>query len=270
MHHTRTWLLVSLLVLGVGGSFLLKGQAPTTPTVSAPTITPNLVTVNTPTALMSTVSISDPTLNPTTVELLRVNSNGTSAVVGRMRDDGQDGDKKAGDRIFTATFTVSEPRESQIHLQATASFKGTVKAYSPASYVDVWALYSAPAGAFQLNTPPNLAGDYRISSRGGQEVILVNVNPVSPDRAIVMAIQIFNIAASTSTISDVVLQRMNPQGIISSEPFLDGLLVEADTLSRYHFFQYHPATGKAIEVYGADVGFLRSQDFSKMVSTLRY
>ena len=77
-----------------------KGPPPENPTISAPTVTPNIIAVNTPSVLTATVSIPEPTFNPASVELLRVNANGSSSVVAQMRDDGKGDDQKPGDKIF--------------------------------------------------------------------------------------------------------------------------------------------------------------------------
>src|SRR5262245_53956889 len=99
-----TVLTVAALLLVGGGAWWLQAQAPTTPSVAPPTLTPNLVKVNTPTEITATVFIPDPTLNPSSVDLLRVTSAGSTSLVAQMLDNGGNGDQKPGDKIFTGKF----------------------------------------------------------------------------------------------------------------------------------------------------------------------
>lgn len=144
MHRTLRWVVVCLLIVGACSMWLLGGQPPATPTVSAPTIKPNLITVNTPTTLVVTVSIPDPTLNPTSVELIRVNANGTSAVVAEMEDKGKTGDQKPGDKVFTATIKLNEVQIDTLGFQVAATFRGKTRTLSAIQKFPVLAPYTIP------------------------------------------------------------------------------------------------------------------------------
>ncbi len=124
--YTRSFRLVLVLLL-VGGLWWLQAKVPAPPVVSAPTITPNLVIVNTPTLLTATVHIPDPTLNPANVDLIRINASGASNVVAQMVDNGQNGDQKPGDKIFTARFTLREPQVGKMGFQVSAAFRGKMR-----------------------------------------------------------------------------------------------------------------------------------------------
>jgi hypothetical protein len=129
MDKRSLWFILPLLLLG-GDAWWLSAQAPINPVVSAPTITPGIVVINTPTLVTATVSIPDPTLNPSHVTLLRVAPDGTSSVVASMVDNGQNGDKKPGDRVFTAQFTLNETSPKTFAFQVSAVFRGQNKTLS--------------------------------------------------------------------------------------------------------------------------------------------
>src|SRR6266850_304242 len=101
-----------------------KGPPPENPTISAPTATPNIIAVNTPTEVTATVYIPDPTLNPVSVELLRVNADGNMSKVADMRDNGQGGDQKPGDKVFTARVTITQRAQEVFVFKVLAAFRG--------------------------------------------------------------------------------------------------------------------------------------------------
>ena len=263
---------LAIAVLAVGAVWLRAAPPVAAPTVGTLTATPNLNTVNVPTTVTFTIPITDPTLLPGGVNLLRLGATGTQpTILGIMHDDGLNGDLVQGDKVFTSVLNLNESQVGTISLQASVAFRGQIRrTLSAPTALAIWNQFQDAQSGLELNIPPGLSGDSRASSRGGEEIILVNANPASPDLAVAFAIQVFTVSPSTLTIQDVVVQRINPIGILSSSELNGGLLVESDTLWHYHFFQYHPITGKAIEVYGADVDFLQSENFSKMVSSMRY
>src|SRR5690349_16805202 len=124
MRKLSLLLVASGVLLLVGGDvWWLKAQAPNTPTIPAPILLPNVLTVNAPTRIVATVLITDPTLNPASVELYRINA-GQSVLVGKMNDEGRDGDQKPGDRVFTITFTLNEGQVGLFGFQVSAAFRG--------------------------------------------------------------------------------------------------------------------------------------------------
>ncbi|MCC6396714.1 MAG: PEP-CTERM sorting domain-containing protein [Bacteroidetes bacterium] len=116
----------AVLLLG-GGLWWLRAAPVTPPPVSAPTATPNIVTVATPTPVLFTVSIPEPTLNPASVNLLRVNLDGSSTVIAQMLDNGQNGDEKSGDKVFTARLTLNEVQPGTLGFQVSAAFRGVIR-----------------------------------------------------------------------------------------------------------------------------------------------
>jgi hypothetical protein len=89
--------------------------------------TPMTAIIGTPTQITVTASISDPTLIPASVDLLQLNPDGTTNILGTLHDDGLNGDASAGDLVFTLLVTLNAPTASQIQLQVSAAFKGTLQ-----------------------------------------------------------------------------------------------------------------------------------------------
>ncbi len=96
------------------------------PTLGAISITPQIVTVSSPTVVVVSVSIPDPSVIPTGVNLLRVSADGASVSLGQFRDDGLEGDRRAGDSIYTIRTTVNEAAAGQVSLQVSAAFRGVL------------------------------------------------------------------------------------------------------------------------------------------------
>lgn len=119
-------LLGGVLLLGGAGVFWYL-QAFQAPAIPAPTAVPNLVTVNTPTQVLFTVSIPQPTLNPASVNLLRIKSDGSSTIVAPLVDNGQNGDQKPGDKVFTARLTLNETQPGTFGFQVSAAFRGILR-----------------------------------------------------------------------------------------------------------------------------------------------
>ncbi|MCW5976491.1 MAG: hypothetical protein KIT09_00365 [Bryobacteraceae bacterium] len=134
------------------------------PTIPAPTATPQIITIGTSTQVLFTVYIPDPTLNPSSVNLLRVNANGSSTIVANMLDNGKNGDKKPGDKIFTTRLTLREAKAGELKFQASAAFKGVLRrALSPLAVLAVWNSTTTSPGV-TVNYP---AGWISISENNG-------------------------------------------------------------------------------------------------------
>jgi hypothetical protein len=116
-----------VVLLAAGGLVWLRAAPGDPPPVGAPTAIPNIITVGTPTPVVFIVSIPDPTLNPASVNLLRVAANGSSTVVAQMLDNGQNGDQKPGDKVFTARLTLNETTPAELKFQVSAAFKGIIR-----------------------------------------------------------------------------------------------------------------------------------------------
>ncbi len=133
MHKALLIITIGLLLVGGSIWWLQAGQTQSTPpAIAAPTATPNVITVSTSTQVLFTVSIPEPTLDLASVNLLRINADGTSTVVAPMVDNGQNGDQKPGDKMFTARLTLNEPQAGDLRFQVSAAFRGILRrALSP-------------------------------------------------------------------------------------------------------------------------------------------
>jgi hypothetical protein len=88
--------------------------------------TPTTAVISTPTQVTVTASITDPALISNGVNLLQLNADGTTTILGTLNDDGINGDAYAGDKIFTILVTLNSASSSQIQLQVSAAFKGSL------------------------------------------------------------------------------------------------------------------------------------------------
>ena len=137
-------LILTGLLIGVGSWSLRAAPTPgngppaNPPSVPQPTLVPGIVAVNTPTLLTASVFMPDPTLNPAKVQLIQVGSDGQMSVVSQMRDDGQQGDLKAGDKVFTAQLSVTETRPGAIAFLVSAVFRGQDQVRSNSTSISVW------------------------------------------------------------------------------------------------------------------------------------
>jgi hypothetical protein len=118
-----------VLVLAVAGATALVAQrGGPQPAFGALAASPPNFVFNTPTTVTFTISIDTPTLNPTTVELQRVDSAGNLiAPVGRMFDNGSNGDAKPGDKVFSLRTSINEPAAVQMYYRVSAAFRGLIR-----------------------------------------------------------------------------------------------------------------------------------------------
>jgi hypothetical protein len=93
------------------------------PAINAPHASPLAVPRNTPTTITLTVVITDPSLIVGSVNLLRTDGS-EPVILATFHDDGINGDVTGGDGIFTAVITLNESAVTNVHLQASAAFKG--------------------------------------------------------------------------------------------------------------------------------------------------
>jgi hypothetical protein len=96
----------------VAGSFGQTGAAPTT------------IAVNSPTLVTFTSRITDPKLKKRSVILLRLDASGKpSDILGRLKDDGLNGDAVANDGVYTLQTTLNESSLGQVGFRVAARFK---------------------------------------------------------------------------------------------------------------------------------------------------
>lgn len=134
--------------------------------------------------------------------------------------------------------------------------------------INVWPTFASGLG-ISFKYPPSLNAMTR-DTRYGSEIVLIDLNPASPDLAVSFALQLFSVSSLTPTITDVIGERLPPVAIIAVQPLFDGMLVESDDLLHFHYFQYSPTTKTAVDVYGATEAFFKSTVFNTFVSTLRF
>src|SRR2546430_6087118 len=106
------------------------------PTVSTPSVSPDVVPVGTTTVVTITTEITDPGFIPGSANLQRLDANGrVVAVVGTLRD--------AGGNKLTMSVPLSESVPGSIFLRVSAAFRGLLKrVFSPVIVITVSA---APA-----------------------------------------------------------------------------------------------------------------------------
>ncbi len=104
------------------------------------TIAPPITWVNESTEITILAAIPyDPTLITSSVTLVRLNASGAPvATVGRLYDDGTNGDTVSGDSIYTGKLTVQEGQPNTLKFKVSVAYKGTMKrVLSEVAVVDV-------------------------------------------------------------------------------------------------------------------------------------
>lgn len=128
--RTRVLLTVGILVvaLGLGVSLVAfqqqrSQQSPASP-FSQLSVTPAYIVVGTSTQVLFTAKVADRQLKKRSVVLLRLDSAGKpSDLLGRLRDDGTNGDLKAGDDIYSIRVSLTETAVRPVPLAVAAWFK---------------------------------------------------------------------------------------------------------------------------------------------------
>jgi len=126
MKRVLIYVAIGILALA-SGALVARLRAQPVATVPAPIITPEVIPVDTPTEVTVTVSISDARVIPTGVNLLRVNGIGSPTNLGRMYDDGTNGDGSPGDGVFSRSLTLHEHQPGAVQLQVSAAFRGILR-----------------------------------------------------------------------------------------------------------------------------------------------
>jgi len=164
----RIWLTALCVCLIVVGTFVCLGaQGGPQPAFGQLVPSPLNFVFKTPTTVTFTIRIDTPTLNPTTVDLQRVDANGRLlAVVGRMNDNGHDGDVRGGDKIFTKKVVVNEATIGRLYFRVAAAFRGNMpNAASAPILIDVWNATTSSSFAISIPYPPTwTAAPARLSS----------------------------------------------------------------------------------------------------------
>lgn len=122
----RKYLVVAISIVAIvtAGAVWLAAQGPLAK-IGQAAVSPTNTVLNTPTSVIFTALIDTATLNPTTVELLQVNADGSLVrSVGRLYDNGQNGDSQPGDKTFTSRVTLNESTIGRIYFRVTGDFRG--------------------------------------------------------------------------------------------------------------------------------------------------
>jgi RHS repeat-associated protein len=109
------------------------------PTLGPAAVLPSQIPAGVASTLLFTVSITDPSVIPNGVNLLRVDSTGqTLNIVGQLHDDGQSGDAKSGDQIYSIAINTTENSAGQVYFRISAAFRGVLqRVQSPVMTVSV-------------------------------------------------------------------------------------------------------------------------------------
>lgn len=160
-HRGRNWsvALAAFLLFTVGGVWLsARGQQPAPgpqPAFGSLGASPPNFVFNTPTTVTFTILVDTPTLNPTTVQLQRVDADGrVLAAIGRMFDNGQEGDVRPGDRVFTKRVALNEPAAGKAYFRVAAAFRGNQQnAVSGLIAIDIWQRLQMVDLGFAVDVP---------------------------------------------------------------------------------------------------------------------
>jgi hypothetical protein len=109
------------------------------PTLGPAVVQPSQIPAGVASTLFFTVSITDPSVIPNGVNLLRVDATGqTLNIVGQFHDDGQSGDAKSGDQIYSIAINTTENSVGPLYFRVSAAFRGVLqRVQSPSLIVSV-------------------------------------------------------------------------------------------------------------------------------------
>lgn len=123
---------IVLLNLSMG----LPAIAQAAPSVALASAEPAQILIGQANPVRFSADISDPSLIAGSVNLLRVGLPGTSpTIVGRLHDDGINGDQFAGDGRYSIQITLNQPAPTQVVFRISAAFKGLLRRVNSADIV---------------------------------------------------------------------------------------------------------------------------------------
>ncbi len=158
MRRCAFWILCLLLAESIGAKANPQSSSSTGRPLAAAliaSVTQPVVTVGERSIVLVTARPSAGSIVADSVQLLLVSGGGRPPhFLGRMRDDGSDGDLQAGDNIFTTRVEVFETAPTQLLLAATAAFRGTGRISSDPVAIQVWPSVVEPSLGVVLNRPP--------------------------------------------------------------------------------------------------------------------
>lgn len=123
---------IALLTLSMGLPAIVQAA----PSVALASAEPAQILINQASPVRFSADITDPNLIAGSVNLLRVGLPGTSpTIVGKLHDDGLNGDQFAGDGRYTIQAILNEPAPTQVVFRISAAFKGLLRRVNSADIV---------------------------------------------------------------------------------------------------------------------------------------
>jgi hypothetical protein len=152
--NRRLLFFVALAILVCAAGVVWLSAAPSIGTTA---VSPTVVGVNTPAQVTVTAQISDATLISTSVNILQTDATGrVLANLGRMYDDGTNGDTVSGDKTFSRSFPLTTSSLGDTYFQVTAAFKGMARRQTSALLkVAAWNAFDDQLG-LAIKYPPEL------------------------------------------------------------------------------------------------------------------
>ena len=126
-HQLIVFLSIAVLVAGAVTALWAfddrDGRPGTSPTIGTTSVKPAYIVVKTRTPVVFTAQIADRRLNKRSVVLVRLDAAGKpSDILGRLTDDGQNGDARGSDNIYSLRVTLNEAVVGTISFKVAARF----------------------------------------------------------------------------------------------------------------------------------------------------
>ncbi|QGZ42387.1 hypothetical protein IP92_04122 [Pseudoduganella flava] len=117
---------IVMMLAGLAGA--LAGGPAGAGTLGTPELSPATIAAGTPATLRVQVAITDPNYLAGSANVQRLKADGTvQSVVGTLRDDGQQGDATAGDKLYTLEFPLTETAAGTVSFQVSAAYSRELK-----------------------------------------------------------------------------------------------------------------------------------------------
>jgi hypothetical protein len=125
------------------------------PTIESFTVSPIVVSQNVKTPVLFTAKLDSSALVDQAVFLVRTAGAGSpSTIIGKMHDDGLDGDAVARDRLFSIRTVVQEKATGNLSFAVSATFRRVGRVISSAIVLPVWPRLQNDTLGVAVNHPP--------------------------------------------------------------------------------------------------------------------
>jgi hypothetical protein len=115
---------LGIVLIGVAAVWLYAQPRAANGTFDSTAATPAYIVVNTPTQVTFTATITDRQLKKRSVLLIRLDQAGQPVdILGRMRDEGRNGDAQRNDNVYKLRTNFNEPNVGQLGFRVAARFK---------------------------------------------------------------------------------------------------------------------------------------------------